>query len=177
MSVMYESERQQIIDAGLALDRYRLISLSGGNVSMRIGEHVLVTPSGMAYETLVPADVVVLDLEGDVIEGERRPSVDTVALLYIFNHLPAVNAIIHTHQRFATAIGLVMDELPAFCTTMVNATHGPIKVAPYSSAASLDMGIKTVENIGGCRAVVLRNHGVVAVGPTLKEALYAAVYL
>jgi ribulose-5-phosphate 4-epimerase/fuculose-1-phosphate aldolase len=70
-----------------------------------------------------------------------------------------------------------MDELPAFCTTMVNATHGPIKVAPYSSAASLDMGIKTVENIGGCRAVVLRNHGVVAVGPTLKEALYAAVYL
>jgi len=174
---MYESEREEIIQAGLALDRYRLISLSGGNVSMRIGKHALVTPSGMAYETLVAADVVVMDLDGKIVEGARRPSVDTVALLYIFNHLPAVKAIIHTHQRFATAIGLVMDELPAFCTTMVNATHGPVKVAPYSSAASLDMGVKTVENIGASRAVILRNHGVVAVGPTLKEALYAAVYL
>jgi L-ribulose-5-phosphate 4-epimerase len=174
---MYESERQQIIDAGIALDRYRLISLSGGNVSMRIGKHVLVTPSGMAYETLVPEDVVVLDLGGAVVEGARRPSVDTVALLHIFNHMPAVNAIIHTHQRFATAIGLVMDELPAFCTTMVNATLGPVKVAPYSSAASLDMGVVTVNTIGASRAVILRNHGVVAVGPTLRDALYAAVYL
>jgi L-ribulose-5-phosphate 4-epimerase len=174
---MYESERQQIIDVGIALDRYRLISLSGGNVSMRIGTHILVTPSGMAYETLVAQDVVVMNPEGTVVEGERRPSVDTVALLHIFNHMPAVNAIIHTHQRFATAIGLVMDELPAFCTTMVNATLGPVKVAPYSSAASLDMGIMTVNTIGDSRAVILRNHGVVTVGPTLKDALYAAVYL
>ena len=161
---MYESEREQIIAAGMTLDRYRLISLSGGNASMRIGPHVLVTPSGMAYETLVPADVVVMDLEGKVVEGARRPSVDTIALLHIYRNLPAVNAIVHTHQRFATAIGLVMDELPAFCTTMVNATHGPVKVAPYSSAASLDMGVKAVEYLGGSRAVILRNHGVVTVG-------------
>ncbi|MBE3072786.1 MAG: class II aldolase/adducin family protein [Acidobacteria bacterium] len=174
---MYESERQQIIDAGIALDRYRLISLSGGNASMRIGGHILVTPSGMSYETLVPADVVVMDPKGKVIEGERRPSVDTVALLHIYNNMPGVNAVIHTHQPYATAIGLVLDELPAFCTTLVNATLGAVKVAPYSSAASLDMGVKTVENIGDMRAVILRNHGVVTVGPTLKDALYAAVYL
>ena len=174
---MYESERQQIIDVGIALDRYRLISLSGGNASMRIGGHILVTPSGMSYETLVPADVVVMDPKGTVIEGERRPSVDTVALLHIYNNMPGVNAVIHTHQPYATAIGLVLDELPAFCTTLVNATLGAVKVAPYSSAASLDMGVKTVENIGDTRAVILRNHGVVTVGPTLKDALYAAVYL
>ncbi len=175
--MLYESERRQIIETGMALDRYRLISLSGGNASMRIGQHVLVTPSGMAYETLVPQDVVVMDLTGRIVEGERRPSVDTVALLHIFNKMPAVNAIIHTHQPYATAVGLVMDELPAFCTTLVNATLGAVKVAPYSSAASLDMGIMTVENIGDKRAVILRNHGVVAVGPTMKDALYAAVYL
>ena len=174
---MYESERQQIIDVGIALDRYRLISLSGGNVSMRIGGHILVTPSGMSYETLVPQDVVVMDPSGKVIEGGRRPSVDTIALLHIFKNLPEVNAIIHTHQPYATAIGLVMDELPAFCTTLVNATLGAVTVAPYSSAASLDMGVKAVEYIGDKRAVILRNHGVIAVGPTLKDALYAAVYL
>jgi L-ribulose-5-phosphate 4-epimerase len=174
---MYETERQQIIDCGIALDRYRLISLSGGNVSMRIGEHILVTPSGMSYETLEPQDVVVMDPKGKVIEGERHPSVDTVALLHIYTNMPEVNAVIHTHQPYATAVGLVMDELPAFCTTLVNATLGAVTVAPYSSAASLDMGVKTVENIGDKRAVILRNHGVVTVGPTLKDALYAAVYL
>lgn len=174
---MYEAERQQIIDVGIALDRYRLISLSGGNVSMRIGNHILVTPSGMSYDTLVPVDVVVMSSEGKVVEGGRRPSVDTVALLHIFNHMPDVNAIIHTHQPYATAVGLVLDELPAFCTTLVNATLGAVTVAPYSSAASLDMGIRTVEHINGKRALILRNHGVVTVGPTLKDALYAAVYL
>jgi L-ribulose-5-phosphate 4-epimerase len=174
---MYESERKQIIDVGIALDRYRLISLSGGNASMRIGAHILVTPSGMAYEALVPSDVVVMDCKGKVIEGERRPSVDTVALLHIYNNMPEVNAIIHTHQPYATAVGLVMDELPGFCTTLVNATLGSVTVAPYSSAASLDMGVRTVEYIGDRRAVILRNHGVITVGPTMKDALYAAVYL
>jgi L-ribulose-5-phosphate 4-epimerase len=161
-SVVYESERQQIIDVGIALDRYRLISLSGGI---------------LGYEQLVPQDVVVMDPEGKVIEGERRPSVDTVALLHIYKCMPGVNAVIHTHQPYATAVGLVMDELPAFCTTLVNATLGAVKVAPYSSAASLDMGVRTVEHIGDKRAIILRNHGVVTVGPTLKDALYAAVYL
>jgi len=175
--VLHEKERQEIINVGMALDRYRLISLSGGNVSMRMDGHILVTPSGMAYETLVPSDVVVMDPQGKVIEGDRRPSVDTVALLHIFNSLPGVNAIIHTHQPYATAVGLVMDELPAFCTTLVNATLGAVTVAPYSSAASLDMGVKAAQYIGDKRAVILRNHGVVTVGPTLKDALYAAVYL
>ena len=175
--MLHEKERQEIINVGMALDRYRLISLSGGNVSMRMDGHILVTPSGMAYETLVPSDVVVMDPQGKVIEGDRRPSVDTVALLHIFNSLPGVNAIIHTHQPYATAVGLVMDELPAFCTTLVNATLGAVTVAPYSSAASLDMGVKAAQYIGDKRAVILRNHGVVTVGPTLKDALYAAVYL
>jgi L-ribulose-5-phosphate 4-epimerase len=175
--VLYESDRQQIIDAGIALDRYRLISLSGGNVSVRRGEHILVTPTGMNYEKLVPSDIVVMDRKGTIVEGERRPSVDTVAILHIFANLPKVNAVIHTHQPYATAVGLVMDELPGFCTSLVNTTLGAVKVAPYSGAASLDMGVKAVENIGDKRAVILRNHGVVTVGPTLKEALYAAVYL
>ena len=175
---MYEREREEIIKAGMALDRYRLISLSGGNASMRIGKHILVTPSGMAYETLVPADVVVMDLEGKIVEGDaaaRRwtPSPCCTSSTPARRSTPSSTRT----NAYATAIGLVMDELPAFCTTMVNATHGPVKVAPYSSAASLDMGVRTVENIGASRAVILRSHGVVTVGPTLKDALYAAVYL
>ena len=78
---------------------------------MPTGE-ILVTPSGMIYEDMVPEDVLVMDIEGNIIEGERKPSVDTVALLYILKHMPEVNAVIHTHQPYATGVGLVTEELP-----------------------------------------------------------------
>lgn len=174
----FESEREQIIKAALKLDRYGLIALSGGNVSSRMksGE-ILVTPSGMIYEDMVAEDVLVVDIEGNVVEGERAASVDTAALLYIYKHMPNVNAVIHTHQPYATAVSLVEDELPCIVTTLANATKGSVKVLPFASAASIDMGVQTVEHAGDQLAVILRNHGVIGLGATLKEALYACVYL
>ncbi|MDR1574765.1 MAG: class II aldolase/adducin family protein [Treponema sp.] len=176
--MLYEKEREEVRIAGTKLDRYGLIALSGGNVSLRLpsGE-ILVTPSGMVYEDMVPSDVLLMDIEGTIIEGERAPSVDTVALLYIFKKMPHINAVIHTHQPFATAVGLVTDELPCVVTTLPNATKGPVKVCPFSSAASIDMGIQTVNNAGSTLAVILKSHGVMAIGTTLKEALYSCVYL
>ena len=175
---MYEDLKKEIIKTALMLKEYRLIALSGGNVSVRTpADHVVVTPSGMLYETMVPEDVVVVDMEGKTVEGTRKVSVDTEAILYILKNLPDVNAVIHTHQVYASAVGLVEDELPAAVTTLPNACLGPVTVAPYSSAASLEMGITTVKYINNKRAVILKNHGVITVGGTLKEALYAAVYL
>lgn len=174
----FENERKQVIHAALKLDRYGLIALSGGNVSARMSTgEILVTPSGMIYEDMVAEDILVVDIEGNVIEGARSASVDTGALLYIYKHMPHINAVIHTHQPFATAVGLVADELPCIVTTLPNATKGPVKVLPFASAASIDMGIHTVEHAGDQLAVILKNHGVIALGTTLKEALYACVYL
>ncbi len=175
---MYSKEKREIINAGLALKEYNLIALSGGNVSMRMADgNILVTPSGMAYDGMVEDDVVVVDPAGTVIEGERRPSVDSLALLHIYKNMDRVNAIIHTHQVYATAISLVFDKVPNAVTTLANACAGEVNVAPFSSAASLQMGIETVDHIGNSNAVILKNHGVITVGGTLKEALYAAVYL
>ncbi len=174
---MYEAQKKEIIAVGIKLHDYRLISLSGGNVSLRIDDHVLVTPSGMMYQDLVADDIIVMDLKGRIIEGKRRPSVDSEAILHIFNNIDEVKAVIHTHQVFATAVGLITDTLPAVVTTLVNATLGAVNVAPYSSAASLDMGIAAVQHLKGKRAVILKQHGVITVGPSLKDALYAAVYL
>jgi L-ribulose-5-phosphate 4-epimerase len=175
---MHEKEKAEIIHAALALKEYRLIALSGGNVSIRTKEgHVLVTPSGMLYETMQPQDIVVLDIEGNIVEGTRKVSVDTEAILYILKKLPEVNSVIHTHQVYASAVGLVEDVLPAAVTTLPNACLGPINVAPFSSAASLEMGIMAVNYLNNKRAVILKNHGVITVGSTLKEALYSAVYL
>lgn len=174
----YEAQRKEIIKAGMKLDRYGLIALSGGNVSWRLesGE-ILVTPSGMIYEDMVADDVLVMDIDGKILEGERAASVDTQALLYIYKHMPNINSIIHTHQPHAVAVSLVADELPCCVTTLANATRGAVKVCPFASAASIDMGIQTVENAGEQLAVILKNHGVIALGDSLKQALYSCVYL
>ena len=175
---MFEKQKQEVLNAALKLDRYGLIALSGGNVSWRMpsGE-VLVTPSGMIYDDMVADDVLVVDIEGNILEGTRKASVDTEALLYIFKNKPEVNAVIHTHQPYATGLGLVLDELPCNLSTMANATEGPVAVAEYGDPGSLSMGVKAVEAIGDRLAVVLKHHGVIAVGNSLRQALFACVYL
>lgn len=175
---MYESDKIQIIEVAKEIKRVGLIQLSGGNVSLRKENgDIIVTPSGMPYETMTTDQILVLNKEGEIIEGTLRPSVDTVAIRYIFDHCPGVNAVIHTHQPYATAVGLIGDELPACCTTLCNVCLGAVTVADYANAASEDMGIQTVENLNGKRAVILKYHGVISVGPTLKDAEYAAIYL
>lgn len=175
---MFENEKQQILDAAKKLDRYGLVALSGGNVSWRMdtGE-VVITASGMIYDEMVPSDMLVVDLDGRIVEGTRKASVDTEALLYIYKEMPRVNAIIHTHQPYATGLGLVMDEIPCNLSTLANATEGPVAVASYGDPGSLSMGEKAVEYIGERLAVVLRHHGVIAVGRDLRQALFSCVYL
>jgi L-ribulose-5-phosphate 4-epimerase len=85
--------------------------------------------------------------------------------------MPEVNAVIHTHQVYASAVGLVEDVLPAAVTILPNACLGPVMVAPFSSAASLEMGITVVKYINNKRAVILKNHGVITVGGTLKGSI------
>jgi len=175
---MFENEKKELIKAGIMLDRYGLIALGGGNVSVRMptGE-ILMSPSGMMYEELVPDDVVVMDIDGNIIEGSRRPSTDIEALLYILKEMPEVNAIIHTHQPYATGIGLVEDEFVCTLTTLANAARGSVTVAPFSAPNSLLMGENTVKYLNGKLAVILKHHGVVGVGDSLKQALYACVYM
>ena len=175
---MFGTQKQEVLNAALKLDRYGLIALSGGNVSWRMDSgEVLVTPSGMIYDDMVPEDILVVDLDGNIIEGERKASVDTEALLYIYKNMPQVNAVIHTHQPYATGLGLVMDELPCNLSTMANATEGPVAVAEYGDPGSLSMGVEAVKAIGDRLAVVLKHHGVIAVGRDLRQALFSCVYL
>ncbi len=175
---MYEEKKQAVLDAAKTLDRYGLIALSGGNVSWRVSENeVLVTPSGMIYDDMVADDVLVVDMQGNIVEGTRKASVDTAALLYIFDKMPHVKSVIHTHQPYATGLGLVMDEIPCNLSTMANATEGPVAVASYGDPGSLSMGVQAVEAIGDRLAVVLKHHGVIAVGRDLRQALFSCVYL
>ena len=176
--MMFEKERREVIKAGMKLDRYDLIALAGGNISVRMpsGE-ILMTPSGMIYEDMVPEDVVVMTVDGKIIEGDRKPSSDTKALLYIFQQRPDINAVIHTHQPYATAIGMNNDSLPACMVTLIDANHARINVAPWTKSQDIGMGKLAVEYAGDANTVIMKHHGVISFGKDLEEALYAAVYL
>ena len=174
----YMEERQQLIDTMLEVKRNQLVVLSGGNISMRMPcGNFLVTPSAMAYETMTPEDIVLIDEQGETVEGCRRATSDKTALLYIFRHMPDVNVIIHTHQPYATAVGLVCDKLPATLTTLIDELHADVHVAPFTRSSDEGMGILTVDHIGDALAVILKHHGVIAIGKDIDQALSACVSL
>lgn len=175
---MYELEKQQLIHCALDMMENNLVVLSGGNVSCRISDDIfLVTPSAMRYQSMNEKDIVVVNAEGEILEGERRPSSDLKALLYIYNQRKEVNAIIHTHQPYATAVGLITDCLPACLTSIIDTSYGHIRVAPFTISSDEGMGVMTDDYLGDSNAVILSNHGVVCVGKSIEEVLETAVYL
>ena len=175
--MLYEKQRQDLIDTARKMEQYGLIRMSGGNVALRIDDNVLVTPTAMAYDTMAIDDIVVVDLEGRTVEGKRRPTSDLKAILYILNHKPEVKAIIHTHQPKAVALSLICDKLPLISTTMVDEVKDEVNVAPFTISSDEGMGVQTVEYATKALCVILKNHGIMAFGKDLEQALSAAIYL
>ncbi len=176
--MLYEKKRQELIEYARKMEKYNLVKMSGGNVSLRLEDgNVIVTPSAMNYDTMVPEDIVVLDINGNIIEGKRRPTSDLSAILYILQNMPWVNAIIHTHQAKAIAFSLVGDLLPVISSTMVDEIKDEVQVAPFTISSDIGMGIETVKHAGKSLCVILKNHGAMAYGKSLDQALSAAVYL
>jgi len=177
--MILEKLRKDVFKTSLKALDYKLISLSGGVFSDRDSKtgYIAITPSGMYYKDLIPEDIVVIDVDGKVIDGERKPSVDTKAFLYIYQNKNDVNAIIHTHQVYATCFAVLKKEIPAVTTTLANAVGGAVSVADYTPVGSNNYGINIVKAIGDQCAVLLQNHGVITVGRNLKEAFTVAVYL
>ncbi|MBQ2509623.1 MAG: class II aldolase/adducin family protein [Erysipelotrichaceae bacterium] len=175
---MYDEIKKQMLEACLKMNEYELIALSGGNVSVRVGENrFLVTPSAINYDRMTYEDIVLIDENCNVLEGNRKPSSDSKPIVYIFQHMPEVNAIIHTHQPYATAIGMVQDKLPACMVTLIDACQGDVTVAPWTPSSDIGMGKLCVEYGKDSRAVIMKRHGVIAYGPSLDDALFSAVYL
>lgn len=176
--MLYEQERQELIDCAKTMEKYGLVMLSGGNVSRRMGNDTfLVTPSAMPYDTLAREDAVLVDKKGKRIEGKRYPTSDLQTILYIFEHMPEVNVILHTHQPQAVAVSLVGNKLPVISTTMVDELHASVSVAPFTISSDIAMGVSAVEYKGKAQAVILKQHGAITFGENIQQALSAAVYL
>lgn len=177
--MLLEELREEVLEASKKLVYYNLVTLTGGNVSGRDPEsgHIAITPSGMEYEKLKPEDIVILDKNGKLVDGKWKPSVDTKAHLYIYNHMPKINSVIHTHSVYASCFAVLNEPIPVITTTLANAVGGEVPVAKYTPVGDDNMGPAIVEAIGDKLACLLENHGVMTVGPTIKAALTAAVML
>ncbi|MDQ2887825.1 MAG: L-ribulose-5-phosphate 4-epimerase [Chloroflexota bacterium] len=174
---MLERLKEQVWKLHLELPRNGLVVWTGGNVSARDPETnlVVIKPSGVLYADLRPEDHVVLNLDGDIVEGSLKPSSDTASHLYIYRHRPDVNGVVHTHSSYATAFAALGRPIPVYLTAMADEFGGPIPCAGFALIGGEEIGKQVVEHIGTSPAVLLKNHGVFTIGSTAQNAVKAAV--
>jgi len=159
------------------LPRNGLVTMTSGNVSGRDFEtdYVVIKPSGVSFDDLTPDDLPVVDLDGNVIEGKLKPSVDTATHLYIFRHIPQVGGVVHTHSNYATSFAALGEPIPVYLTAMGDEFGGPIPISEYAKIGGEEIGEQVVKHIGSSPAILMRNHGVFTVGKDAKAAVKAAV--
>lgn len=169
--------RQAVWEALVELSRSGLVTGTSGNVSGREGDLVVIKPSGVPYEKLEPGDLVVVDLQGNVVEGDLRASVDTPAHLEIYRALPDVGGVVHTHSTYATVFAVLGREIPVYTTELADLFGGPIPVSAYVPPGDKGIGIEFAGRTrpGRYRALLMRSHGVFTAGPTPGDALKAAL--
>jgi L-ribulose-5-phosphate 4-epimerase len=174
---MLQALRETVWWLHLELPKNNLITWTGGNVSARDPEtgHVVIKPSGVRYEDLRPEHMVIVDLEGNCIEGDLKPSSDTASHLYIYRQRPDVGGVVHTHSPYATAFAALGRPIPVYLTAMADEFGGPIPCGGFALIGGEQIGQVVVASIGDSPAVLLKNHGVFTIGPTAGAAVKAAV--
>jgi L-ribulose-5-phosphate 4-epimerase len=174
---MLEKLKEELVQLHLELPRNNLVVWTGGNISARDAEtgFVVIKASGIRYEEMRPEHMVVVDLDGRVIEGDFKPSSDTATHLYIYKHRPDVRGVVHTHSAYATAFAAVNKPIPVVLTAIADEFGGPIPCGGFALIGDESVGKVVLESIGRSPAILLRNHGVFTIGKDARSALKAAI--
>ncbi|TQL67585.1 L-ribulose 5-phosphate 4-epimerase [Nocardioides albertanoniae] len=177
-----EATKERVASLHAELPRWELVVWTAGNVSERVpnpdGDDLLVIkPSGVAYDDITAEAMVVCDLAGNLVEGERSPSSDTAAHAYVYAQMPEVGGVVHTHSTYATAWAARGEEIPCVLTMMADEFGGPIPVGPFAIIGDDSIGRGIVETLRGSRspAVLMQNHGPFTIGQDGRAAVKAAV--
>ena len=174
---MLEELKERLVQLHLQLPKSDLVRWTGGNVSERDAETglVVIKASGIRYEEMRPEHMVVMDMDGRLVEGDFKPSSDVHSHLFIYRHRPDVGGVVHTHSRYATAFAAVGKPIPCVLTAMADEFGGPIPCGGFALIGDEAIGKIVVETIGKSPAVLLKNHGVFTVGKDAAAAVKAAV--
>lgn len=163
----------------LEIPKQGLAVMTSGNVSGRDPNtgYVVIKPSGIRYEKLTPEDLVIVDLGGNIIEGDLKPSVDTETHLVVYRHRPHVGGITHTHSPYATSFAALGQSIPVYLTTLAHEFGGAVPVGDYAKIGGEEIGLEIVRSIGNSKAILMKNHGVFTIGPTATASLKTAAML
>lgn len=174
----YAVVRQQIFDMVRKAVAADLIYLSAGNISVRVGNNALaITPSGIAYDDLHPEQIAIMSLDGTAIDAPYAPSSEMPMHSHILQKFDRINAIIHTHSSYAVTFAMLGETIPV-ANLELFFVGAPIPVAPWACPGTLSAGIEAATLLGqqtDLEVVLLRNHGLIAVGETLQKAFTAAL--
>lgn len=171
----WQEEKRIVLEAGQRMLERGLVVGAFGNVSLRLApddgrELLAISPSQRYYDTLTVDDIQIIDFEGDPVEGDLIPSVETMLHIGIYRARRNINAVIHTHSVFASAIAVAGLEIPAILDDQVTYIGGEIKVAEYALSGSQELVENVLAALGERNAVLLPNHGVVGIGRTMRDA-------
>lgn len=164
--------RAEIVAVGRLLCSFGLMGTRDGNLSARDPERgiIAIKPSGSAYRDLEPEDVVVIDLDGKILEGDRRPSSETPMHTVIYRNRPEIDAVIHCHAPHAIAWSVVNEPIPAVTVNQL-LTHGQIPISAYKQPGTRELGEQALDDLDGGTAIVLQNHGILCLGANLEDTL------
>ena len=176
--LMTDEARATIVEMGHTLIAKKLVAGSWGNISCRVDAASLaITPSGRAYETLMPEDVVIIANDGTVIDGRHIPSSELKVHTAIYEVYPEAGAVIHTHSIYASALAAMHQDVPAIIEDIVQIIGGRVQCAEYAMCGTQELAENAVKAMRGRKAALLANHGAVCWGKNLQEALLVAEIL
>ena len=176
---MLEELRQIVCELHAELPKNNLVAWTSGNISARDPKTnlVVIKPSGIKFPNLTPENMVIVDIDGSIVEGDYKASSDTASHCYIYRHMPEVNGIVHTHSRYATAFATHGRSIPCITTAMGDEFGGDIPCGGFALIGGEEIGQVVVETLKESRspACLLQNHGVFTTGPSAEKAVQAAV--
>ncbi len=176
---MLEQLKKQLAILHRELPKNNLVAWTSGNISARDPESglVVIKPSGIKFEDLTPESMVVVNLDGEIVESDFKASSDTASHCYIYRHMPDVNGIVHTHSRYATAFATLGREIPCVTTAMSDEFGGAIPCGGFALIGGEEIGQVVVDTLEGSRsgACLLQSHGVFATGASAEKAVKAAI--
>lgn len=173
MTVKFEEVRRKVLDTGIKMFQSHLVVGTWGNISSRVpGEkYIAITPSGVDYEIIKPEDIVIMDMDGNTVDGQKKPSIEYPLHLAVYNNRQDINAVIHTHSTYCTAMAMARKPIPAAAEDLVQIVGGNVRVSEYYLPGTYELAGAVVKAMEGRNAVLLANHGALGAGKDLKETL------
>jgi L-fuculose-phosphate aldolase len=167
-------KRQAIVDACRRMNELGINQGTSGNISVRHGEGMLITPTSVPYDAMSPEQIVFMGLDGSFAEAQK-PSSEWRFHLDILRSRGEVNAIVHAHPTYATILSIMGLEIPPIHYMIAAAGGETIRCAPYATYGTPELSVHAVEALRDRMACLLGHHGMIAIGPSLPRALWLAV--